>query len=176
MFPSRYFEPAELLWYVNYVLEQSETSVRVDSFEAESTFDMRFSASTSQGKKTAAIIEYQWHRSEGVMQVGKLWKMHNPALPYDYSRNGKPEKNLMLLKGWGFTAPVITPARVKVLETIGRREFRNDHEGKIRARAIGQVADNNDYDEVATIAVKGYAGPKRDVIPFEAVNEPGFSL
>lgn len=176
MLPSQYFEPDELLWYVNHVLEQSETSVRVNAFEAESTFDMRFSASTSQGKTTAAIVEYQWHRSEGVMQISKLWKMHNPALPYDYARNGKTEKNLMLLKGWGYNAPVITPARSKVLETIGRRDFRNDHQGMIRARVVEQANENRDYDDFATIAVKGYSEPKRDVISFEAVNAQGFTL
>lgn len=176
MLPNQYFEEAELLWYVNHVLEQSSTTVRVDALEAQSPFDMRFSAKTSQDKKTAAIVEYQWHRSEGVLQIGRLWKMHNPALPYDYVRSGKPEKNLMLLKGWGFTAPVLTPARDKVIENIERREFRHDHEGRIRACALSEVAGNKDYDEVATIAVKRYAEPKRDVIPFEAVSEPGFSL
>ena len=174
MLPSQYFEADELLWYVNHVLERSQTSVRVSAFEAESSFDIRFSASTSQGKATAAIVEYQWHRSEGVMQIGKLWKMHNPALPYDYERNGKDEKNLLLLKGWGLSAPVITPARSKVLEAIDRREFRNDHEGKIRARTIELVLENRDYDDVATIALKGYAEHKHDVIPFEAVGEPRF--
>lgn len=174
--PSEYFETAELLWYVNHVLERSDTSVRVDYLEAESTFDMRFSATTSQDKRTVAVIEYQWHRSEGVLQIGRLWKIHNPALPYDYARSGKPEKNLMLLKGWGFTAPVLTPAREKVIENVERREFRHDHDGRIRARVLTQVADNKDYDEVATIAVKAYAEPKHDIIPFEAESEPKLVL
>jgi hypothetical protein len=174
--PNQYFEDAELLWYVNHMLEHSDTSVRVDALEAQSTFDMRFSASTSQNKQTAAIIEYQWHRSEGVLQIAKLWKMHNPALPYDYARSGKAEKNLMILKGWGFTAPVLTPAREKVIEAIERREFRHDQEGKIRARVLTEVAHNKDYDDVATIAVKAYAEPKRDVIPFEAESKLGISL
>jgi hypothetical protein len=176
LLPSQYFETAELLWYVNHVLEQSDTTVRVDSLEAESTFDMRFSARTSQGKKTAAIVEYQWHRSEGVLQIGRLWKMHNPALPYDYARSGKPEKNLMHLKGWGFTAPILTPAREKVLANIERREFRHDREGLIRARALREIAANKDYDDVATIAIKEYAKPKRDVILFDVSCDPGLSL
>lgn len=176
MIPSEYFEVTEILWYVNHMLEKSGTTVRVDALEEESTFDMRFSATTSQGKKTAAIIEYQWDRSEGVLQVARLWKMHNPALPYNYARPGKPEKNLMLLKGWGFNAPVLTPAREKVVGKIERRGFHNDLDGTVRARALQIVAENKDYDEVATIAIKEYAKPKRDVILFEPVREPGPSL
>jgi hypothetical protein len=165
--PGQYFEESELLWYVNHVLEQSHTTLRVHALEAQSTYDMRFSATTSQGKKTAAIIEYQWHRSEGVLQIAKLWKTHNPDQPYDYARSGKPEKNLMLMKGWAFNAPVLTPAREKVVENIGRREFRHDHEGKIRASVLGQAAANMDYDNVATIAAKAYAEPKRIIALFE---------
>lgn len=145
----------------------SDTTVRVYSLERETDSDMRFSAETSQGKKTAAIIEYQWHRSEGVLQIARLWKMHNPALPYDYAQSGKPEKNLMSLKKWGFNAPVMTPARNKVVESVETREFRNDRDGSIRAAVLRQVSENTDYDDVATIAVKEFIKPKNVLANFE---------
>ena len=88
---------------------------------------------------------------------------------------GKSEKNLLLLKGWGFNAPVITPARDKVVESVEKRQFRHDHEGRIRATVLAQVAENRDYDDVATIAVKDFAKPKHSVIVFEpdVIMKPG---
>jgi hypothetical protein len=172
MIPSKYFDEAELVWYANHMLERSDTTVRVSALEHETTFDLRFLAETSQGKKTSAIIEYQWDRSEGVLQIARLWKMQNPALPYDYARSGKREKNLMRLKGWAFNAPVMTPARERIIAVVEGREFRHDHEGKIRASVLAQVAANSDYDDVATIAVKDGAKPKHSVILFDAPLAP----